>query len=100
MYIITLHIVSAYYVAVFPLCVYICMSMRHLCSLCFYTGVPAPCAVFLGSCMFLCPIVLHPSSMHYNMSVIIAISMQEKSLYITLKMNGSKLLLFMIMWKW
>ena len=40
------HIVSAYYVAVFPLCVYICMSMRHLCSLCFYTGVPALCAVF------------------------------------------------------
>ena len=31
--------------------------------------------------------------MHYNMSVIIAISMQERSLYITTqKMNGSELL--------
>ena len=51
--------------------------------------------------LFLCPVIVHPSSMHYNMSVIIAISMQERSLYITTqKMNGSELLLLMIMWKW
>ena len=36
--------------------------------------------------------IFHPSSMHYNMSIIISI-MQERSPYIiTLKMNGSELL--------
>ena len=48
--------------------------------------------------VFIGPIIVHPSSMHYNMSVIIAISLQERLLYITTqKMNGSELLLFMIM---
>ena len=39
------------------------------------------------------PVFFHPSSMHYNMSIIISIFMQERSPYIiTLKMNGSELL--------
>ena len=50
----------------------------------------------LGRCissLFLCPIIFHPSSMHYNMVVIIAISLQERLLYITTqKINGSELL--------
>ena len=51
---------------------------------------------FVQSCrgctfsVFLCPII---SSTHDNVSIIISIFMQERSLYITtLKMNGSELL--------
>ena len=64
----------------------------------------SPLCSVLVKCIFsffLCPIIVHPSSMHYNMSVIITFSIQERSLYITTqKMNGSELLLLMIMWKW
>ena len=56
----------------------------------------SPLCSLLGRCIFLFflyPIIVHPSSMHYNMSVIISISLQERSLYITTqKMNGSELL--------
>ena len=49
-YIITFHIVSILLCScVSFLFVYFhnfCISMRHLCSLCFYTGVQGPCAVF------------------------------------------------------
>ena len=52
------------------------VCVPHFVSL---TGVPAS--------------IFHPSSMHYNMSIIISIFMQERSPYIiTLKMNGSELL--------
>ena len=52
------------------------VCLPHFVSL---TGVPAS--------------IFHPSSMNYNMSIIISIFMQERSPYIiTLKMNGSELL--------
>ena len=64
----------------------------------------SPLCGLLGRCifsLFLCPLIVHPSSMYYNMSVIITFSIQERLLYITTqKMNGSELLLFMMMWKW
>ena len=62
---------------------YFCVS--HQCT--------SPLCSLVGGCtfsVFLCPII---SSTHYNMSIIISIFMQERSLYITtLKMNGSELL--------
>ena len=70
---------------------------RHVCPsfsyFCVSHQCTSPLCSLVGGCTFsviLCPII---SSTHYNMSIIISIFMQERSLYITtLKMNGSELL--------
>ena len=87
------------YIAVFPLCVYNFIFLyvyETFVFLMFLYWCASPLCSVLGRCifsLFLRPVVVHPSSMHYNMSVIIAISLQERSLYITTqKMNGSELL--------
>ena len=77
------------------MCVYLYVYETFV-FLMFLYWCASPLCSLLGRCIFssfLDPIIVHHSSMHYNMSVIISISPQERSLYITtLKMNGSELL--------
>ena len=59
-----------------------CRERRVCPSFCVSHRRTSPLCSLVGGCtfsVFLCPIIFHPSSMHYNMSIIIF--MQERSLH-------------------
>ena len=73
-------------------CPSFCVSHRRTSPLCGLVGRDV-CVCHFVSLTGVPASIFHPSSMHYNMSIIISIFMQERSPYIiTLKMNGSELL--------
>ena len=73
-------------------CPSFCVSHRHTSPLCGLVGRDV-CVPHFVSLTGVLASIFHPSSMNYNMSIIISIFMQERSPYIiTLKMNGSELL--------